>query len=117
MRTSDQNPRRVDPGLKPRNVSSESRYAVLSDLGQLLLRSLDPAVLYEAVIEVLERRIGARLVMVGEVDRAIGWFRRIAPARVPEGMEDIYPERLPFAVATPSFWEGTPQLEADIAHL
>jgi diguanylate cyclase (GGDEF)-like protein/PAS domain S-box-containing protein len=117
MRTSDQNPRRVDPGLKLRNVSSESRYAVLSDLGQLLLRSLDPAVLYEAVIEVLERRIGARLVMVGEVDRAIGWFRRIAPARVPEGMEDIYPKRLPFAVATPSFWEGTPQLEADIAHL
>ncbi|WP_458068887.1 bifunctional diguanylate cyclase/phosphodiesterase [Rhodanobacter sp. BL-MT-08] len=117
MRTSDQNPRLVGPGLKPRDVSGESRYAALSDLGQLLLRSLDPAVLYEAVIEVLERRIGARLVMVGEVDRAGGWFRRIAPARVPAGMEDIYPERLPFAVALPSFWEGTPQLEADIAHM
>lgn len=117
MRTSDQNPRLVSPGLKPRDVSSESRYATLSDLGQLLLRSLDPAVLYEAVIEVLERRIGARLVMVGEVDRASGWFRRIAPAHVPSGMEDIYPVQLPFAVATTSFWQGTPQLEADIAQM
>ena len=117
MRTSDQNPRLVSPGLKPRDVSSESRYATLSDLGQLLLRSLDPAVLYEAVIEVLERRIGARLVMVGEVDRASGWFRRIAPAHVPAGMEDIYPVQLPFAVATTSFWQGTPQLEADIAQM
>lgn len=116
MRTSDQNPRLVSPGLEHRAVSGESLYAALSDLGQLLLRSLDPAVLYEAVIEVLERRIGARLVMVGEVDRASGWFRRIAPAHVPSGMEDIYPERLPFAVALPSFWQGTPQLEADIAH-
>jgi diguanylate cyclase (GGDEF)-like protein/PAS domain S-box-containing protein len=116
MRTSDQNPRLVSPGLKPLDVSGESRYAALSDLGQLLLRSLDPAVLYEAVIEVLERRIGARLVMVGEVDRAAGWFRRIAPAHVPIGMEDIYPDGLPFAVAAPSFWQGEPQLETDIAH-
>jgi diguanylate cyclase (GGDEF)-like protein/PAS domain S-box-containing protein len=117
MRTSDQTPRLVSPRLKPRDLSGESRYAALSDLGQLLLRSLDPAVLYEAVIEVLERRIGARLVMVGEVDRADGRFQRIAPAHVPEGMEDIYPAQLPFALATPSFWRGTPQLEADIAHM
>jgi diguanylate cyclase (GGDEF)-like protein/PAS domain S-box-containing protein len=116
MRTPDQNPRLVSPELKPRAVSGESLYAALSDLSQLLLNSLDPVVLYEAVIEVLERRIGARLVMIGEVDRASGWFRRIAPAHVPLGMEDIYPEQLPFAVAQPSFWHGTPQLEADIAH-
>jgi len=116
MRTPDQNPRLVSPELKPRTVSGESLYAALSDLSQLLLNSLDPVVLYEAVIEVLERRIGARLVMIGEVDRASGWFRRIAPAHVPLGMEDIYPEQLPFAVAQPSFWHGTPQLEADIAN-
>ena len=60
--------------LKPRSVvaSSETFYAALSDIGQLLVRSLEPAVLYEAVIEVLERRIGARLVMVGEVDHTTG---------------------------------------------
>ena len=117
MRTPDTNPRRVGAEPELRAVSGESLYAALSDLGQLLLRSLDPPVLYEAVIEVLERRIGARLVMVGEVDRASGWFRRIAPAHVPPGMEDIYPEGLPFSVARPSFWQGTPQLEADLAHV
>ena len=104
--------------VKPRSVvaSSESFYAALSDIGQLLVRSLDPPVLYEAVIEVLERRIGARLVMVGEVDHTTGWFRRIAPAHVEPGMEDIYPDRLPFSIAQQPFWQGEPQLEADIRH-
>ena len=53
-------------------ASSESFYAALSEIGQLLVRSLEPPVLYEAVIEVLERRIGARLVMIGELDRSSG---------------------------------------------
>ena len=100
----------------PAAASGERFYAALSDIGQLLVRSLEPAVLYEAVIEVLERRVGARLVMVGEVDHATGWFQRMAPARIPAGLEDIYPERLPLALAHPSFWQGLPRLEADIRH-
>ncbi|MHB1056570.1 MAG: bifunctional diguanylate cyclase/phosphodiesterase [Rhodanobacter sp.] len=95
-------------------ASSESFYAALSEIGQLLVRSLEPPVLYEAVIEVLERRIGARLVMVGELDRSSGWLRRIAPAHVAPGLADIYPERIPFSMARPPFWQGEPQLEADI---
>lgn len=104
----------VDTGATA--ASSESFYAALSEIGQLLVRSLEPPVLYEAVIEVLERRIGARLVMVGELDRASGWLRRIAPAQVPPDMADIYPERIPFSLARPAFWRGEPQLEADVHH-
>jgi len=97
--------------------TSESFYAALSEIGQLLVRSLDPQVLYEAVIEVLERRLGAMLVMLGEVDHASGMFHRIAPATVPAGKEDIYPDCLPLSVAQLPFWQGTPQLEVDIRHL
>ena len=97
-------------------ASSEHFYAALFDISQLLVRSLDPPALYEAVIEVLERRIGALRVMVGEVDHGTGWFHRIAPARVAPGMADIYPEHMPFSVAQPSFWQGVPQLENDIRH-
>ncbi len=115
MRNSTQNP--IQSELSTAAVaSSECFYAALSDIGQLLVRSLEPAVLYEAVIEVLERRVGARLVMVGEVDHNTGWFRRVAPARIPAGLEDIYPERLPLALAHPPFWQGLPLLEADIRH-
>ena len=104
----------VDTGATA--ASSESFYAALSEIGQLLVRSLEPPVLYEAVIEALERRIGARLVMVGELDRASGWLRRIAPAKVAPDMADIYPERIPFSLARPAFWRGEPQLEADVHH-
>jgi diguanylate cyclase (GGDEF)-like protein/PAS domain S-box-containing protein len=112
------NPDQDSMQLNSRSVvaSSESFYAALSDIGQLLVRSLDPEVLYEGVIEVLERRIGARLVMVGEVDHTTGWFRRIAPAQVAPGFEDIYPDHLPFSIAHQPFWQGQPQLEADIRH-
>ncbi|WP_158885114.1 EAL domain-containing protein [Rhodanobacter sp. L36] len=114
MRSPDHNSNRDDQGVA---ASGESFYAALSDIGQLLVRSLDPAVLYEAVIEVLQRRIGAMLVMIGEVDRESGMFRRIAPSRISPGMQDIYPERLPFALAQLSFWQGTPQLETDVRNL
>ena len=111
MRNPSQNP--IQSELSAAAVASSERfYAALSDIGQLLVRSLEPAVLYEAVIEVLERRVGARLVMVGEADHDTGWFRRMAPARIPAGLEDIYPERLP--LAHPPFWQGQPLLEADI---
>ncbi len=106
----------LDAHAAPASASSEHFYAALFDIGQLLVRSLDPPALYEAVIEVLERRIGALRVMVGEVDHTTGWFRRIAPARVAAGMEDIFPDRLPFSIARLPFWEGTPQLESDIRH-
>ncbi len=96
------------------SASDDSFYVALLEIGQLLVRTLDPQVLYEGVIEVLERRIGARLVMVGDVDHVTGWFERVAPARIPPGMEDIYPERLPLSTANPSFWRGVPQMEADI---
>jgi diguanylate cyclase (GGDEF)-like protein/PAS domain S-box-containing protein len=114
MHNPDQNSMQVDTGAV--NASSESFYAALSEIGQLLVRSLAPLVLYEAVIEVLERRIGARFVMVGELDRGSSRFRRIAPARVAPGMGDIYPESMSFSVARPTFWQGAPQVEADIRH-
>jgi len=106
----------LDASPAPEAASSEHFYAALFDIGQLLVRSLDPPALYEAVIEVLERRIGALRVLVGEVDHGTGWFRRIAPAHIAPGMADIYPERMPFSVAQPSFWQGAPQLENDIRH-
>ncbi len=114
MRNPDLNS--LDASPAPEAASSEHFYAALFDIGQLLVRSLDPPALYEAVIEVLERRIGALRVMVGEVEHDTGRFRRIAPARVAPGMADIYPEHMPFSVAHPSFWQGVPQLENDIRH-
>ena len=112
MHNPDQNLIQVKPGAVP--ASSESFYAALSEIGQLLVRSLEPSILYEAVIEVLERRIGARLVMVGELDRGSGWLHRIAPARPPAESVDIYPDRIPFSMARPPFRNGQPQVEADI---
>ncbi len=114
MHNPDQDSMQIDTGAA--GASSESFYAALSEIGQLLVRSLNPPVLYEAVIEVLERRIGARFVMVGELDRETSRFRRIAPARVASGMSDIYPESMSFAIARPAFWQGAPQVEADIRH-
>ncbi|MDE2154622.1 MAG: EAL domain-containing protein [Xanthomonadaceae bacterium] len=96
--------------------SSDDFCAVLFDLGRLLARSLEPPALYEAVIEILESRIGARLVMVGELDRGSRWFRRVAPARLAPDMGDSYPEHLPFSFARPAFWRGEPQLDVDIRH-
>lgn len=99
------------------SASSESFYAALSEIGQLLVRSLEPAELFEAIIEVIERRLHARCVMIGEVDHGSGWFRRIAPVEVSVDMQDIYPERLPFSLAQSTFWQGTPQLESDIRNM
>lgn len=95
-------------------ASSESYYAALSEIGQLIVRAVEPPELYEAIIEVLERRLGARLVMIGEVDHATGRFRRIAPVTLAPNMQDVYPEQLPLSVAQPAFWRGTPQLDSDV---
>ncbi len=97
-------------------ASSESFYAALSEIGQLLVRAVEPPELYEAIIEVLERRLGALLVMIGEADHAAGWFRRVAPVVVPAQLQDIYPDRTPLSVVQPSFWHGVPQLEPDLRH-
>ncbi|HEY1589936.1 MAG TPA: GAF domain-containing protein, partial [Rhodanobacter sp.] len=114
MHNRDQNSTQV--GAEAAVASSESFYAALSEIGQLLVRSLDPPLLYEAVVEVLERRVGARFAMVGELDRESRQFRRIAPARVAAGTEDIYPESMSFTVARPAFWQGDPQVETDVRH-
>ena len=98
-------------------VSSESCYAALSEIAQLLVRAVEPPELYEAIIEVLERRLGALLVLVGEADHLSGWFRRVAPVLVPESLKDIYPDRTPLSRVQPSFWRGVPQLERDLRHV
>ncbi|OOG55818.1 bifunctional diguanylate cyclase/phosphodiesterase [Rhodanobacter sp. B05] len=95
-------------------ASSEGYYAALSEIGQLLVRAVEPPALYEAIIEVIERRLGARLVMIGEADHAAGWFRRVAPVAVPSDLQDIYPELTPLSLVQPSFWRGVPQLEPDL---
>jgi len=98
-------------------ASSESYYAALSEIGQLLVRAVEPPALYDAIIEVLERRLGAMLVMIGEADHAAGWFRRVAPVAVAADMQDIYPELTPLALVKPSFWRGVPQVEPDLRHV
>lgn len=115
MRNPDQNPTQFDvPSL---TAPGESFYAALSEIGRLLVRSLDPPSFCEAIIDVLERRIGARMVMVGELNRDTGWFRRIAPVQVAAGKTDIYPDSMPFSMAPETFWHGVPRLEPDIRHL
>ena len=95
-------------------ATSESYYAALSEIGQLLVRAVEPPELYDAIIEVLQRRLGAMLVMIGEADHAAGWFRRVAPVAVAADMQDIYPERTPLSLVRPSFWRGVPQIEPDL---
>jgi diguanylate cyclase (GGDEF)-like protein/PAS domain S-box-containing protein len=112
MHTPDLNSMHIHAGATA--ASGENFYAALSEIGQLLACAPEPAVLYAGVVEVLERRIGARFVIVGELDRDRGWFRRVAPAQVERAMTDIYPERVPFSMACEAFWRGEPQLEADI---
>ncbi|MHB1273496.1 MAG: bifunctional diguanylate cyclase/phosphodiesterase [Rhodanobacter sp.] len=114
MQQADQTSIQANPA--PVAASSDDFCAVLFDLGRLLVRSLEPPALYEAAIEILESRIGARLVMVGELDRGSRRFHRAAPARIAPDMGDSYPEHLPFSFAKPSFWRGEPQIEVDIRH-
>src|SRR6185312_14917182 len=82
--------------------------------GQLLVRAVEPPELYDAIIEVLQRRLGAMLVMIGEADHAAGWFQRVAPVAVTADMQDIYPEQTPLSLVRPSFWRGVPQIEPDL---
>ncbi|MEO8809111.1 MAG: EAL domain-containing protein [Rhodanobacter sp.] len=110
MRKQGQNPMRVD--TRAESASSESFYAALSEIAQLLVRAIEPPALYESIIEVLERRLGAELVMICEVDHATGVFRRIAPVIVAAGMQDVYPDHIPLACARPSFWRGVSQRES-----
>lgn len=97
-------------------ASSESFYAVLSDVGKLLARSLDPLPLYEATIRILERRLDLQWVMAGELDRSTGWFRRLALVGGTSGLGDVYSERIQFSTAPLPFWQGQPQVEADVRH-
>ncbi|WP_449425700.1 GAF domain-containing protein, partial [Rhodanobacter lindaniclasticus] len=98
-------------------ATSESYYAALSEIGQLLVRAVEPPALYEAIIEVLQRRLGAMLVMIGEADHAAGWFLRLAPVTVATDLQEIYPERTPLSLVNPSFWLGEPHVEPDLRHV
>ncbi|TAM57231.1 MAG: EAL domain-containing protein [Rhodanobacter sp.] len=113
MQQTDQTSTQASPAPM---VSSDNFCAVLFDIGRLLARSLEPLALCEAAIEILESRIGARLVMVSELDRGSRRFHRAAPARIAHDMGDSYPEYLPLSFARPSFWRGEPQIEVDIRH-
>ena len=81
-------------------------YAALADLGDLIACMPRPQTLYTGIVHILERHVGALLVLVGEVEYDAGVWRRWAPESPLAGQEDIYPDSLPLALAGPEFWEG-----------
>ncbi len=70
------------------SASSESFYAVLSDIGQLLSSAPDPAALYDGVIGILERGIGVGFVAILERDRRSGAWHCSAPATLVATVEE-----------------------------
>lgn len=112
MQNADQHDWQVDSAAS--TVSDGNFYAALLDIGHLTARSLEPQALYQAIIRVLERRVGALRVMVGEVDCANRLFRRMAPELVAGDVQDIYPDSLSLKLAQQSFWQGAPQREFGI---
>ncbi|MDE2155287.1 MAG: EAL domain-containing protein [Xanthomonadaceae bacterium] len=104
----------IPPTHAPAPVPMERFYAVLADIGDLVASMPQPQALYDGVVDIFERQVGALLVLVGEIDHAAGVMRRRAPSRVPAGEEDIYPDSVPLAIARPLFWEGRIDVEPDI---
>src|SRR5471032_1528693 len=94
--------------------SVERLYAALADIGDLVAAMPSPQALYAGIVEILERHVGALLVFVGEIDYEAGLLRRRAPDPPPAGMEDIYPDSAPIALARPQFWEGKIEVEPNI---
>jgi diguanylate cyclase (GGDEF)-like protein len=92
----------------------ERLYAALADIGDLVAAMPQPQALYTGIVEILERHVGALLVIVGEIDYEAGVMRRQAPDPPPTGMEDIYPDSVPIALARPRFWEGKIEVEPNI---
>ncbi|MDE1893937.1 MAG: EAL domain-containing protein [Xanthomonadaceae bacterium] len=103
------------PASAPEADSIERFYSALANIGDLVASMPQPQALYAGIVDIFERHVGALLVIVGELDYEAGVMRRRAPARVPAGEEDIYPETVPLAFARPLFWEGRIDVEANIA--
>ena len=92
----------------------EHLYAALADIGDLVAAMPRPPALYAGIVQILERHVGALLVLAGEIDYAAGVLWRRAPDPVPSGLEDIYPASVPIAIARPSFWAGQIEVEPNI---
>ncbi len=92
----------------------ESLYAALADIGDLVAALPRPPALYAGIAQILERHVGALLVLAGEIDYEAGVLWRRAPDPVPSGLEDIYPASVPIAIASPSFWTGQIDVEPNI---
>jgi len=102
------------PFHAPSTGSVERLYAALADIGDLVAAMPQPQALYTGIVRILERHVGALLVLVGEIDYEAGVMRRRAPDPPPAGMEDIYPDSAPIALARPQFWEGKIEVEPNI---
>jgi diguanylate cyclase (GGDEF)-like protein len=105
------------PRIDTPNASTVERlYAALADIGDLIAAMPQPQALYAGVVHILERHVGALLVLAGEIDYEAGVLRRRAPDPPPKGQEDIYPDLVPIALARPAFWEGKIEVEPDISN-
>ena len=101
------------PEVPPDGV--ERLYAALADIGDLVAAMPPLPELYAGVVRILERHVGAWLVIVGEIDHAAGIMHRRAPEPPPQGQEDIYPGTVPVHIARPAFWQGRIDVEPNIA--
>ena len=93
---------------------AERLYAALADIGDLVAAMPPLPQLYAGVVRILERHVGAWLVIVGEIDHAAGVMHRRAPQPPPQGQEDIYPETVPLRIASPAFWQGRIDVEPNL---
>ncbi|MHB8387850.1 bifunctional diguanylate cyclase/phosphodiesterase [Metallibacterium sp.] len=92
----------------------ERLYAALADIGDLVAAMPSLQELYTGVVRILERHVGAWLVIIGEIDHAAGMMHRRAPDPPPRDQEDIYPAAVPIHIARPMFWEGHIDVEPNI---
>ena len=93
---------------------AERLYAALADIGDLVAAMPPLPELYAGVVRILERHVGAWLVIVGELDHAAGVMHRRAPDPPPPGQEDIYPATVPLRIARPAFWQGRIDVEPNL---
>ncbi len=104
----------TDPPLPAPPDGVERLYAALADIGDLVAAMPPLPQLYADVVRILERHVGAWLVIVGEIDHAAGVMHRRAPEPPPKGQEDIYPETVPIRIARPDFWQGRIDVEPNL---
>ena len=107
----------MDPPLpepEPPPDGAERLYAALADIGDLVATMPPLSRLYTETVRILERHVGAWLVIVGEIDHAAGMMHRRAPDPPPQGQEDIYPATVPIHIARPAFWQGHIDVEPNL---